>query len=229
MCGSPEKTLPPLCASTHTRVSDDGVLRDKTHRIKELKHCRSNQQHHMRTSNEHTAPTSACNTARDTRNGVLQTPQLHVVLGELRENYKQYLSPFSLSLSSDLFMFLKYCLRCLGFKARRAGLCSLLILPLACKLFLSGFKYNLSYVYDIICNIYDNEPGVAILRSCFVLSRYQHSGQNNISQNPRARKTTLVIWVKPEGDIGSAGLREVPNWFYAHAVLDVMLKECVFY
>ncbi len=61
------------------------------------------------------------------------------------------------------------------------------------------------------------------------LSRYQHSGQNNISQNPRARKTTLVIWVKPEGDIGSAGLREVPNWFYAHAVLDVMLKECVFY
>ncbi len=75
---------------------------------------------------------------------------------------------FSLSLSSDLFMFLKYCLRCLGFKARRAGLCSLLILPLACKLFLSGFKYNLSYVYDIICNIYDDEPGVAILRSCFV-------------------------------------------------------------
>ncbi len=93
VCGSPEKTLPPLCASTHTRVSDDCVLRDRTHRIKELKHCRSNQQHHMRTSNEHTAPTSACNTARDTRNGVLQTPQLHVVLGELRENYKQYLSP----------------------------------------------------------------------------------------------------------------------------------------
>lgn len=50
------------------------------------------------------------------------------------------------------------------------------------------------------------------------LSRYQHSGQDNISQNPRARKTTLVIWVKPEVDTGSAGLREV-------AVLDVMLKK----
>lgn len=48
---------------------------------------------HMRTSNEHTAPTSACNTATDTLYGVLQTPQLHVVLGELRENYKRYLSP----------------------------------------------------------------------------------------------------------------------------------------
>lgn len=47
----------------------------------------------MRTSNEHTAPTSACNTAADALNGGLQTPQLHVLLGELRENYKRYLSP----------------------------------------------------------------------------------------------------------------------------------------
>ncbi len=61
------------------------------------------------------------------------------------------------------------------------------------------------------------------------LSRNQHSGQDYISQNPRARKTTLVIWVNPEVDIGSAGLREVPSGLYAHAVLDVMFKEWLFY
>jgi len=67
---SSENTPPALCLNTHSCVPGDSV-QSATLAIKESKHYRSNQQHHMRTSNEHTAPTSACNTATDTLYGVL--------------------------------------------------------------------------------------------------------------------------------------------------------------
>lgn len=78
--------LAPVCWTT-------ACWQRKKSNDKEWKHQERWAASDAHTSNEHTPPTSAHNTAPNTLNCVLLTSQSHGVLGELRENYKRYLSP----------------------------------------------------------------------------------------------------------------------------------------
>lgn len=93
MWQSRENTSLALCFNSHPRVGSRHTNKERNQTIKEWKHQARSAASHEHTSNEHTAPISACNTAPDTLNCVLSTLQPHEVLGKLRENYKRYLSP----------------------------------------------------------------------------------------------------------------------------------------
>lgn len=126
-------------------------------------------------------------------------------------------------------MFLKYCLRCLGFIERCAGLCSLQIVPLACGIFLSIFKYTLSDVYEFIGNVNGNEHVVVILYKCFIFKSYLAFRLGLHFPESSRQENHACILSRTGSGYGLSSfavvLREVCNRYYAHAVLDVMLKD----
>lgn len=129
MWQSRENTPLALCFNSHPCAGSRCTHRERNQTIKEWKHQARDQHHETRTLQMNTHRRSAHAIPLRTHWTVSYQLYNHMkCLANWEKTTSDTFLLFSLSLSSDLFMFLEYCLRCLDFVTRRVGRCSLNIM-----------------------------------------------------------------------------------------------------